>query len=119
MIFIVDDDQAVRRSLRFLLSSAGMESRSYADAQEFLARCDPSESDCLIVDVDLPGMDGIQLLRRVRAAGLGLPVFIISGYASMFMRQQAREAGATAFFEKPVDVDDVVALIRNGEAAAP
>lgn len=119
MIFIVDDDEAVRQSLSLLFSSESMESQSFANAREFLDRCRPSNSDCLIVDVDLPGMDGIELLRHLRGQGLKLPVFVVTGYASTFMHQWAREAGATAFLEKPVNADHIVSLVRDGKAAAP
>jgi two-component system response regulator FixJ len=116
MIFIVDDDQAVRRSSSLLLDSEGLESQGFADAHQFLDRCHPSDGDCLIVDVDLPGMDGIQLVQRVRANDQTLPVLVITGHPSTFMRQRAREAGATAFLEKPLEADRVVSFVRDGRA---
>lgn len=118
MIFIVDDDQAIRQSLSFLLGSEGIESQSFANAHEFLDRCHPSDDDCLILDVDLPGVDGIQLLERVRAQGLKLPVFVVTGYPSAFVRQRAEEAGATVFLEKPLNEDRIVSLVRDSAASA-
>lgn len=120
MIFIVDDDQAVRDSLGLLLAAEGLDSRSFGSPREFLDNCHRlSNDDRLIVDVDLPGMDGISLLQRLRAQGLTLPAVVITGQPSTFVRQQALAAGATAFLEKPVDADEIVSLIRDGKAAAP
>lgn len=119
MIFIVDDDQAVRHSLSLLLESEGLDSRSFGSPQEFFDYCRPSDDDRLIVDVDLPGMDGIELLKRLRAQGLTLPAVVITGKPSTFVRQQALAAGAMAFLEKPIDADEIVSLVRDGKAAAP
>jgi two-component system response regulator FixJ len=116
MIYIVDDDQAIRHSLGLLLSSEGLDSQGFASAGEFLAACDPSDSDCLIVDVDLPGMDGVELLKRVRARGLTLPAYVVTGRPSALTRRRAQEAGATSFLEKPVNADVLIALIRDGKA---
>jgi len=119
MIFIVDDDQAVRHSLALLLSCEGMESQGFGSGAEFLNHSRPSNDDCLIVDVDLPGMDGVALLQHLRARALTLRTIVITGKPSTFVRQQALEAGAAAFLEKPVDADELVALVRDGKAAAP
>lgn len=119
MIFIVDDDQAVRESLSLLLASEGLDSQSLGSPREFLGCCRLSNDDRLIVDVDMPGMDGIELLQRLRARGLALPAVVITGQASTFVRQQALAAGAMAFLEKPVDADEIVSLVREGQAAAP
>lgn len=119
MIFIVDDDEAVRHSLALLVKYEGMESRGFGSAREFLDHCRPSNDDCLVVDVDLPGMDGVALLQHLRARGLTLRTIVITGKPSTFVRQQALEAGAAAFLEKPVDGDALVALVRDDEAAAP
>jgi two-component system, LuxR family, response regulator FixJ len=119
MIFIVDDDQAVRHSLTLLLASEGLQARSFASAREFLATCKPSSDDRLIVDVDMPGMNGIELLLRLRDGGVAPRSVVITGNPSSFLRQQALAAGAMAFLEKPIDTDRLVTLVRDGEAAAP
>lgn len=119
MIFIVDDDQAVRESLGLLLAAEGLDSLSFGSPREFLDGCRPSNDDHLIVDVDLPGMDGVSLLQRLRAQGLTLRVVVITGQPSTSVRRQALAAGATAFLEKPVDADAIVSLVRDGKAAAP
>ena len=119
MIFIVDDDTAVRHSLTLLLASEGLEARGFASPQEFLDGCRPSNDDRLIIDVDLPGMNGIELLQRLRADGLSPRAVVITGQPSTFVRQQALAAGAMAFLEKPIDADQLVSLVRDGKAAAP
>jgi two-component system response regulator FixJ len=118
MIFIVDDDQAVRHSLTLLLASEGLPARGFASAREFLAACKPSSDDRLIVDVDMPGMNGIELLLRLRDGGVSPRAVVITGQPSTFLRQQALAAGAMAFLEKPIDADRLVSLVRDGEAAA-
>jgi FixJ family two-component response regulator len=118
MIFIVDDDQAVRHSLILLLASEGLEARGFAGAREFLETCRPASDDRLVVDVDMPGMNGIELLQRLRADGLKPKSVVITGQPSTFVRQKALEAGAMAFLEKPIDADRLLALVRDGEAAA-
>ncbi len=119
MIFIVDDDQAVRHSLILLLASEGLQAQGFASAREFLAACQPVRDDRLIVDVDMPGMNGIELLLRLRDSGVSPRAVVMTGQPSTFLRQQALAAGAMAFLEKPIDADRLVALVRDGEAAAP
>ncbi len=119
MIFIVDDDQAVRHSLILLLASEGLQAQGFASAREFLAACQPVCDDRLIVDVDMPGMNGIELLLRLRDSGVSPRAVVMTGQPSTFLRQQALAAGAMAFLEKPIDADRLVALVRDGEAAAP
>jgi two-component system response regulator FixJ len=119
MIFIVDDDQAVRDSLSLLLASEGLDSRGFGSPREFLDHCRPSDDDRLIVDVDLPGMDGVEFLQRLRAQGLMMPAVVMTGKPSTFVRQQAMAAGAMAFLEKPVDAHQIISLVRDGKAAAP
>lgn len=118
MIFIVDDDQAVRHSLSLLLASEGLDSQGFGSPREFLDGCRPSNDDRVIIDVDLPGMNGVELLQYLRAQGLTLPAVVITGQPSTFVRQQAIAAGATAFLEKPVDADQLVALVRDNKAAS-
>ena len=119
MIFIVDDDLAICQSLSFLLMCEGFESRSLGDACELLHDGALSDDDCLITDVDLPGMDGIELLKRVRDLGLKLPVIVMTGHPSTFVRERAWECGATAFLEKPLKDAEILSLIRKSRAAAP
>jgi two-component system, LuxR family, response regulator FixJ len=118
MIFIVDDDEAVRHSLTLLLASEGLEAREFTSAREFLEACRPASDDRLIVDVDMPGMNGIELLLRLRDSGVSPRSVVITGNPSTFLRQQALAAGAMAFLEKPIDTDRLMSLVRDGEAPA-
>jgi len=117
MIFIVDDDRALRHSLALLLKCEGLESRGFQSAREFLDLCRPSNDDRLIIEVDLPGMNGVALLQLLRHRGLRLPAVVITGKPSSFVRQQALQAGATAFLEKPVSASQLVELMRADRAA--
>ena len=113
MIFIVDDDSAVCHSLSFLLACEGLGSRTFSDARDFLADAEPSDDDWLITDVDLPGIDGIDLLRRLRAQGLKLPVIVMTGRPNSFARRRALDCGAMAFLEKPVEQAVLLDLLRS------
>ena len=112
MIFILDDDAGVRDSLRLLLECEGLETREFASCPEFLD-ADGAESDCLILDVHLPGMSGIELLETMRRRGDMLPVIVISGRIDAMTRNRARAAGALAVVEKPYQVEEVLDLVRR------
>ena len=112
MIFILDDDTGVRDSLRLLLECEGLETREFASCREFLD-ADGAESDCLILDVHLPGMSGIELLETMRRRGDMLPVIVISGRIDAMTRNRARAAGALAVVEKPYQVEEVLDLVRR------
>ncbi|MBS0521155.1 MAG: response regulator [Proteobacteria bacterium] len=113
MIFIVDDDAAIRESLRFLLSCEGLDARSFESASRFLESCTLTEQDCVITDIHLPGMDGLALLRAIRAKGLKNPVIIMTGWPNSLARQRAAEMGATVFLEKPLKDAEILAAVRN------
>ncbi len=119
MIFIVDDDAAIRESLRFLLSCEGLEARSFDSASRFLASCTISEQDCVITDIHLPGMDGLALLRTIRARGLKIPVIVMTGWPNSLVRQRAADLGATAFMEKPLKDAEILAVVRNCISGTP
>ena len=112
MIFILDDDAGVRDSLRLLLECEGLETREFASCREFLD-ADGAEGDCLILDVHLPGMSGIELLETMRRRGDMLPVIVISGRIDSMTRNRARAAGALAVVEKPYQVEEVLDLVRR------
>ena len=113
MIFILDDDAGVRDSLRLLLECEGMETREFASCREFLDADGGAEGDCLILDVHLPGMSGIELLETMRRRGDMLPVIVISGRIDAMTRNRARAAGALAVVEKPYQVEEVLDLVRR------
>ena len=103
VIYVVDDDDSVRRAMKRLIRSAGMEVRTFSSAQEFLDCKSINQSACMIVDIKLQGMSGLELYEELRARGSGLPVIFITGFDSPETRNQAKEAGAAGYFRKPID----------------
>jgi len=120
LVHIVDDDPAIRDSLAMLVESAGLAAIAYPDAETFLA-AEIGAPGCVVADVRMPGMSGIDLLRVMRARGIDLPLIVISGHADVAMAVQALKEGACDFFEKPFD-DDVFLrstqeALENGQRA--
>ena len=103
IIYIVDDDASVRRAMKRLIRSAGMEVRTFASAQEFLDFEYTNQNACMIVDIKLQGMSGLELQKELRARGSDLPVVFITGFDSPETREQAKKAGAAGYFRKPLD----------------
>lgn len=102
VIAIVDDDEAVREALTDLLQVTGFESRSWASAEDFLADAAIGEVDCIIADVRMPGMDGLQMQERLRRRGSDTPVIFITSAEDPVTRRRALEGGAHAYLGKPV-----------------
>ncbi len=100
-VFVVDDDAQVRESLCWLINSVGLEVESYASAREFLDRYDREEPGCLILDLRMPGMGGLQLQQQLTAQGVIIPIIMISAYGDVPAAVQAMKAGAVDFIEKP------------------
>ncbi len=100
-VFVVDDDRAVRESLRWLLESVGLHAETFAGADEFLDRYEPHMPGCLIVDVRLPGMSGLDLQQALTDHGIHLPVIVITGHGDVPVAVRAMKAGAIDFIEKP------------------
>ncbi len=103
IMYIVDDDESVRRALRRLLRSAGLEATTFASAREFLDSDYRTENACLILDIQMPGLSGLDLQRELQAAGSTLPVIFITAFDSAETREEARSLGAAGYFQKPVD----------------
>ncbi|MEZ5828166.1 MAG: response regulator FixJ [Hyphomicrobiales bacterium] len=103
VVHIVDDDEAVRRSLAFMLSSAGLAVRVYDSAGAFLDGFEPAQCGCLITDVRMPEMTGIELLHRVKERAPCLPAIVITGHGDVPLAVEAMKAGAIDFIEKPFD----------------
>jgi two-component system response regulator FixJ len=114
MIYIVDDDEAVRDSLRLLLVAMGFSVADFACGATFFERSAPDQGKCLILDVNLPGSSGLEVLARLREEGSALPVVMVSGGADAAMKRRAIELGAAAFLDKPVAFD----LLRSTLARA-
>lgn len=120
IVHIVDDDEAVRQSLAFLLSSTGLAVRLYDSATSFLAGLASVKGGCLITDMRMPDMTGLELLHQLRAKACGLPAIVITGHGDVALAVEAMKAGAVDFIEKPFDQEAILtavkaALERGGE----
>jgi two-component system response regulator FixJ len=113
VVHLIDDDEGVRHSLAFLLTTAGLAVRVHDSAAGFLAVVETLQPGCIVTDVRMPGMDGIELLRRVKALPANLPVIIMTGHADITLAVQAMKAGAIDFIEKPFDDDLMISAIRT------
>ncbi len=101
LICVVDDDEALRRSLVFLLESVGWRVETYASAEAFLAAYRPGMSGCLVLDIRMPSMSGLELQHVLKARGITLPVIFITGHGDVPLAVQAMKLGASDFIEKP------------------
>jgi len=115
-ICIVDDDAAVRDSLSLLLESGGLETRSYESADAFLL-AGSQDMACLILDLHMPGLSGLELLRHLRTVGLSLPVFVVSGRRDAQLDAEIQAAGATNLLSKPYDDEQLLTLVKRAVAA--
>lgn len=100
-VFVVDDDEAVCRALRLLIKSAGMNAQTYASAEQFLDGYKPSRPGCLLLDIQMPGMNGLALQEQLAQRKLKIPVIIITGHGDVPMAVRAMKLGAVDFIEKP------------------
>jgi two-component system response regulator FixJ len=114
VIHLIDDDEDVRRALAFLLGTAGFMVRVYDSALSFLEKFDSSQSGCIISDVRMPGMDGLELLRRLRERAVHWPVIVMTGHADVPMAVSAMKEGATDFIEKPFSDEVLLKAIDVG-----
>jgi FixJ family two-component response regulator len=113
VIAIVDDDPWVREGLSSLIRSAGWEAKTFASAQEFLARPGAEESSCLVLDLQLPGLSGLDLQRRMAEVGLEIPIVFLTGHGDIPASVQAMKAGAVEFLTKPVDDQKLLQAIQE------
>ena len=118
LISIVDDDESIRRTTKLLIESFGFRAAAFASAQEFLKSDDVKTTSCIIVDVHMPGMDGLQLQNQLAAMGRSLPVIFITAHNSNESRYQAMQAGAVAFLTKPFDDQQLLDIIRSATGIA-
>ncbi|WP_158807382.1 response regulator FixJ [Beijerinckia sp. L45] len=112
-VHIVDDDLAVRQSLAFLLATAGIGVRLYDSASGFLNCLAGASAGCVVTDVRMPEIGGLELLRRLKAAGSSLPVIVMTGHGDVALAVEAMKAGATDFIEKPFDDELFLQAIRS------
>ncbi|MES2496574.1 MAG: response regulator [Pseudomonadota bacterium] len=112
-VHIVDDDPAVRHTIATILRAAGFSPHQYATADELLGTIDSLEPGCIITDVNMPGLSGIELLLSLKESGVELPVIVISGQADIPMAVEAIKAGAVEFLEKPLHSDTLRAAVQG------
>ncbi len=113
VIYVIDDDDAVRQSLEFLLRTAGFTVRSFESAKAFLEITQELRFGCIITDVRMPGISGIDLLRRVKELGVDIPVIVITGHGEISLAVEAMKIGAADFLEKPFDDDQLLGALRT------
>ncbi|MBZ0149298.1 MAG: response regulator [Pseudorhodoplanes sp.] len=123
LVHVIDDDDAVRSSLEFLLRTANIDVRTYDSATAFLRNLKAGERGCIVTDVRMPEMSGIELLRRLNDMSIDMPVIVITGHGDVSLAVEAMKAGAVDFLEKPFEDDRVLAAIgsaleRNREEGA-
>jgi len=116
VVHVIDDDQAVRDSLAFLLRTAQIEVKVHESAVAFLDSGPPSGTGCIITDVRMPEVSGIDLLRRLREAEIALPVIVMTGHGDVPLAVEAMKLGAVDFLEKPFDDDALLASVRSALA---
>jgi FixJ family two-component response regulator len=112
-VFVVDDDASVRKSLELLIDSAGWQSETFASAQEFLHRPRVMAPSCLVLDMSLPDLDGLELQKRVAPDRCDMPIIFISGYGDVSTTVRAMKAGAIEFLTKPFSDDVLLDAIRG------
>jgi len=113
LVHVIDDDEALRESLAFLLRAAAIEVESYASAGAFLETLPNARLSCVITDVRMPGMSGIDLLRRLKELKIEVPVIVITGHGDVPLAVEAMKVGAMDFLEKPFDDEALLASVRS------
>lgn len=112
-VFIVDDDAAVRNSLRLLVKSVGLSAAVFVSAQEFLANYDPYQPGCLVLDVRMPGISGLDLQQQLNLRGAVIPLIFITGHGDIPMAVEAMQHGAFDFLQKPFRDQDLIDRIQQ------
>jgi len=113
IVHVIDDDAAVRDSLRLLLATENFDVRAYASARDFLASAEPGEAGCVITDVRMPEVSGMDLLAEFKARRVDLPVIVITAHADVTLAVQAMKAGAVDLLEKPFDDEALLGAVRQ------
>lgn len=112
VVHLIDDDDGVRQAVAFLLTASGLAVRVHESATAFLAVLPTAQPGCVVTDIRMPGIDGLELQRRLRTAGAGFPVVIMTGHADVPLAVEAMKAGAIDFIEKPFDDELLLSAIR-------
>jgi FixJ family two-component response regulator len=116
IVFVLDDQPAVRHSLRWLITSAGLHAETYATAQEFLAHYDPAQPGCLVADVRMPGMSGPELQEELAARGIRIPIIFVTAYGDTSTAVRVLKMGAEDFLQKPFSNQVILDRIRRAIA---
>lgn len=112
-VYLVDDDAGVRDALGFLLGTVGLPVRAFADGRAFREQLDPGAVGCLLLDIRMPHVSGLQLQEQLRAAGVDLPVVILTGHGNVDLCRRAFRQGAVDFLEKPVDETTLLEAVQR------
>jgi two-component system response regulator FixJ len=113
VIYVIDDDEAARHSLEFLLKTAGLKVRGFDGAKAFLDVLPEIRSGCIITDVRMPEITGIDLLRKIKDMGIDIPVIVITGHGDISLAVEAMKIGAVDFLEKPFDDETLLAAVKG------
>ena len=113
LISVVDDDESVRRATKLLIESFGYRARVFESAETLLKPGQLNETSCLVVDIQMPGMNGLQLQSHLAVEGWSIPVIFITAYGNKQVRRKAMQAGAVAFLEKPFGDEQLLETIRS------
>lgn len=114
LVHLVDDDEAIRRSVGFALKTSGFLVRAYEDGSEILKSAPNLEAGCILLDIRMPGMDGLEVQEALRSKGVTLPVIIMTGHGDVTLAVRAMKAGAIDFIEKPFEKAVLLAAIEHG-----
>lgn len=118
VVHVIDDDAAMRDSLSFLLESADLNAKTYESAIAFLDHVKSLEAGCIVTDVRMPEMSGLELIQRLKTLGIGLPIIVMTGHADVPLAIEAMKAGVHDFIEKPFDDEALLTAIRAALAQA-
>jgi two-component system response regulator FixJ len=113
LVHVIDDDDAVRESLEFLLRTAKIEVRTYDSATAFLKAMPDATTGCIVTDVRMPGISGVDLLRELKSRGSTMPVIVITGHGDIQLAVEAMKVGAADFLEKPFDDEALLASVKS------
>jgi two-component system response regulator FixJ len=116
LVHVIDDDEALRDALARLLTANGFDARTYGSAGAFLERLETLDRGCVITDIRMPGMSGLELLRRLSDRASQFPVIVLTGRANVAMAVDALKEGASDFIEKPFETETLLAAVRTAMA---
>jgi two-component system response regulator FixJ len=119
LVHVIDDDEAVRDSLEFLFDSAGLQVRTYESPVAFLSQFDDESAGCVVTDVRMPEMSGLDLLRELKRRRTTIPVIVVTGHGDVPLAVEAMKSGAADFLEKPFDEERVLGVVRRALSQSP